>query len=67
MWNILLFVLRSVVTMVFHTYQRQRILHHYLEGHKAPAIAKHLREGGSESQPCWNLKVFNQALRDWLD
>ena len=32
--------------MVYSTYTRQRILHHYLEGHKAPTIASLLREEG---------------------
>ena len=32
--------------MVYSTYTRQRILHHYLEGHKAPTIARLLREEG---------------------
>ena len=35
-----------MVIMVFSTYKRQRILHHYLQGHKAPTIAKLLREEG---------------------
>ena len=32
--------------MVYSTYTRQRILHHYLEGHKAAPIARLLREDG---------------------
>ena len=32
--------------MVYSTYKRQRILHHYFEGHHAPTIAKLLREEG---------------------
>ena len=32
--------------MVYSTYTRQRILHHYLEGHKAPTIARLFREEG---------------------
>ena len=35
-----------MVIIVFSTYKRQRILHHYLEGHKAPTITKLLREEG---------------------
>ena len=32
--------------MVYSTYQRQRILYHYLQGHKAPTITKILATEG---------------------
>ena len=35
--------------MVYSTYQRQRILYHYLQGHKAPTIAKLLAEEGCKT------------------
>lgn len=35
--------------MVYSTYQRQRILYHYLQGHKAPTITKLLAEEGCKS------------------
>ena len=61
--NISRFVLRSVVKMVFNRYIRQRILHHYFEGHKAPTIAKLLQEEGLEAS-CVGISQFLIKFRE---
>ena len=51
-----------LLKMVFNTYKRQRILHYYFQGYKAPAIARLLRESLPASR--WRVDKFLKKYQE---
>ena len=54
------FLVVTLLKMVYSTYKRQRILHHYFGGHKAPTIAKLLREEGLKASRVEIIKFLTK-------